>query len=192
MAITKADVTQVFNGQSDIILFNEPTGGYSTSTTFADIVATGVSLGQVVGDSTSWEGEDASSENIVDEQGDVIVANATAGTYGFSCEVASISPENLILFMKGTRVASPATQSTFTSVSDLVKIGSNLPVITRPIAIVNDEANKFILLPKAKIVSSFTLDSKLWRIKLNVTAETIDTTELSTVMLGKGAPSYSE
>lgn len=94
--ITKADVTQTFNGQSDIVIFDEPTSGYTKTTTFADIVASGVSLGQIVGDSTSWEGEDASVDTIVDEQGDVIVAQPTAGTYEFSCDIANVSPENQI------------------------------------------------------------------------------------------------
>ena len=67
--ITKADVTKIFNGQSDIVVFDAPTSGYSSTTTLANIVSSGVSLGQVVGDSTSWEGEDATFDNTVDEQG---------------------------------------------------------------------------------------------------------------------------
>lgn len=190
--ITKADVTQTFNGQSDIVIFDEPTSGYTKTTTFADIVASGISLGQIVGDSTSWEGEDASVDTIVDEQGDVIVAQPTAGTYALSCDIANVSPENLVLFMKGAKVTVAGTPVSITNVTDLVKVGTELPVITRPIAIVNDEANRYILFPKAKIVSSFGLDSKLWRIHINATAEFIDTKELGTVMLGKGKPVYED
>ena len=63
-----------------------------------------------------------------------------------------------------------------------------LPVITRPIGIFNDEANKFIFVPKAKIVGNISLDSKLWRLNVKVTAEYINTETLGTFMIGKGKP----
>ena len=67
--IKNTKVTEVFNGQSDIVLFDAPSDGYTGSTTFAQVTASGMSLGQVVGDSTTWNGEDPSVETIKDEQG---------------------------------------------------------------------------------------------------------------------------
>ena len=152
--IKSRKITEIFNGQSDIVLFDEPSGGYTADTTFANVTASGMSLGQVVEDSTSWEGEDPSIDSIKDEQGDIIVSSVTAGI------------------------------GTLSGVLKFVE----LPITTRPIAIFNDEANKWILLPKAKIVGNLTLDNKLWRIHIVATAEYVNTATLGTFMMGKGTP----
>lgn len=180
-------VTEVLNGQSDIVLFDPPTDGYSESTSFSDVTASGMSLGQVVEDSTSWDGDEPTIDTIKDEQGDTIVATVTAGTYAFSCEVADLSEDMAIAIMKAAKVTETLTSTSISNISGAVKF-VELPVSTAPIAIFNDEANKWILFPKAKIVGNLTLDSKLWRINLTATAEYIDTATLGTVMIGKGTP----
>lgn len=185
--IKSRKITEIFNGQSDIVLFDEPSGGYTAETTFADVTASGMSLGQVVEDSTSWEGEDPSIDSIKDEQGDIIVSSVTAGTYGFSCDVADISEEMAIALMKAAKVQTPGTSTGIGTLSGVLKF-VELPITTRPIAIFNDEANKWILLPKAKIVGNLTLDNKLWRIHIVATAEYVNTTTLGTFMMGKGTP----
>lgn len=180
-------VTEVFNGQSDIALFDAPTGGYKATTSFADVTASGMSLGQVVEDSTSWEGDDPTIDVIKDEQGDPIVSTVTAGTYAFSCDIADLSAEMAEAIMKATKVTGALTSTSISDVTDVVKF-VELPVTTAPIAIFNDEANKWILFPKAKIVGNLTLDSKLWRLHITATAEYIDTATLGTFMMGKGNP----
>ena len=185
--IKSRKITEIFNGQSDIVLFDEPSGGYTASTSLADVTASGMSLGQVVEDSTSWEGEEPSIDSIKDEQGDIIVSTVTAGTYGFSCDIADVSEEMAVAVMKAAKVQTPGTSTGISSLSNVLKF-VELPITTRPIAIFNDEANKWILLPKAKIVGNLTLDSKLWRIHINATAEYINTATLGTFMMGKGTP----
>ena len=185
--IKSRKITEIFNGQSDIVLFDEPSGGYTAQTSFADVTASGMSLGQVVEDSTSWEGEDPSIDSIKDEQGDIIVSTVTAGTYGFSCDIADVSEEMATAVMKAAKVQTPGTSTGIGSLSNVMKF-VELPITTRPIAIFNDEANKWILLPKAKIVGNLTLDSKLWRIHINATAEYINTDTCGTFMMGKGTP----
>ena len=185
--IKSRKITEIFNGQSDIVLFDEPSGGYTSQTSFADVTASGMSLGQVVEDSTSWEGEDPSIDSIKDEQGDIIVSTVTAGTYGFSCDIADVSEEMATAVMKAAKVQTPGTSTGIGSLSNVLKF-VELPITTRPIAIFNDEANKWILLPKAKIVGNLTLDSKLWRIHINATAEYINTETCGTFMMGKGTP----
>ena len=180
-------VTEVFNGQSDIALFDPPTGGYKDTTSFADVTASGMSLGQVVEDSTSWEGDDPTIDVIKDEQGDPIVSTVTAGTYAFSCDIADLSAEMAQAIMKATKVTTSLSSTSIGDVTDVVKF-VELPVTTAPIAIFNDEANKWILFPKAKIVGNLTLDSKLWRLHITATAEYIDTDTLGTFMMGKGKP----
>ena len=185
--IKSRKITEIFNGQSDIVLFDEPSGGYTAQTSLADVTASGMSLGQVVEDSTSWEGEDPSIDSIKDEQGDIIVSTVTAGTYGFSCDIADVSEEMAVAVMKAAKVQTPGTSTGIGSLSNVLKF-VELPITTRPIAIFNDEANKWILLPKAKIVGNLTLDSKLWRIHINATAEYINTETCGTFMMGKGTP----
>ena len=185
--IKSRKITEIFNGQSDIVLFDEPSGGYTAETTFANVTASGMSLGQVVEDSTSWEGEDPSIDSIKDEQGDIIVSSVTAGTYGFSCDVADISEEMAIALMKAAKVQTPGTSTGIGTLSGVLKF-VELPITTRPIAIFNDEANKWILLPKAKIVGNLALDNKLWRIHIVATAEYVNTATLGTFMMGKGTP----
>ena len=185
--IKSRKITEIFNGQSDIVLFDEPSGGYTAATTFANVTASGMSLGQVVEDSTSWEGEDPSIDSIKDEQGDIIVSSVTAGTYGFSCDVADISEDMAIALMKAAKVETPGPSTGIGTLSGVLKF-VELPITTRPIAIFNDEANKWILLPKAKIVGNLTLDNKLWRIHIVATAEYVNTATLGTFMMGKGAP----
>lgn len=186
--ITKDSVTEVFNGQSDIAVF-DAVASYGSTTAFKDIAKGGVSVGQVVADSTSWEGEEATLESILDEQGNTVASTAKKGTFAFACELANISTTKLTTFLKATSVT-PATGATGISVTSLVKLGNEMPVITRPIAIFNEENNKFIMFPKAKIVSSFKLDGKLWRIRIKAVAEMVDTSELGTVILGSGAAQY--
>lgn len=179
-------ISEIFNGQSDIVLFDAPSA-YSDKTTFSDVTASGMSLGQVVEESTSWEGDEPSIESIKDEQGDVIVSTVTAGTYAFSCDIADLSEDMAIAIMKAAKVSNPGTSTSIDAPSNVLKF-VELPVTTRPIAIFNDEANKWILFPKAKIVGNLTLDSKLWRIHIVATAEYIDTDTLGTFMMGKGTP----
>lgn len=191
MAIKQKKVTEVFNGQALIALFDAPTNGYTETTSFADVTASGIDLGQIIEDSTSWDGDEPSIDMIKDEQGESIVANVTAGTYAFSCDVADLSTEMVEELLKGTKITTPGTSTSIEGLGDVVKL-VELPVQTRPIAIFNDEANKWIMFPKAKIVGSLTLDSKLWRIHLNATAEYIDTATLGTCTFGKGKPKFGD
>lgn len=187
--ITSMDVaTVLFNGQADIVLFDEVTD--YTKATFASLTAKGQSLGQIVEDSTTWEGDDPSTDAINDEQGDVITTTVSAGSYAFSCDVASTSSAVIETFMKGKKLSGSLTSTTITGVSDVLKFGTELPVITRPIAIFNDEANRWLLFPKAKIVANLTEDSKLWRVHITATAEYLDLPDLGTCMIGAGSPSY--
>lgn len=189
MAIKNKKVTEVFNGQSLIALFDAPKNGYTETTSFVDVTANGLDLGQIVEDSTSWEGDEPSIDQIKDEQGDVIVTTVTAGTYAFSCDVADLSLEMVKELLNGTAIDTLGTSASIDGATGGVKL-VELPVQTRPIAIFNDESNKWIMFPKAKIVGNLTLDSKLWRIHLTATAEYIDTDTLGTCTFGKGTPNF--
>lgn len=189
--IARAGVTDLFNGQSDIVLFDEITD-YDTQK--ASELAGAKSLGQVVQDSTEWNGEDTEVNNILDEQGDVITASVTAGTLGFTFQMADTSAETFKEFLKGSEISdtiSSAGTGAWESITKVIGFGYQLPTMTRPIMIVNDEMSKALLLPKAKIASNLTIEDGLLRVTVTVVAENVDTTYLKTGMLIVGRTQYA-
>lgn len=187
--IKRAGVTDIFNGQSDIVLFNE-VSDYS-ALTLANL-AGAKSLGQIVQDSTEWNGDEPEVSNILDEQGDVITASVTAGTLGFTFEMADTSKESFKEFLKGVDITGETSGDAWDGDVSAVGFGTQLPTMTRPIMVVNDEMNKSILLPKAKITSNLTISDGLWRIAVTVVAENVDTATMKTGMLIVGKTKYDD
>ena len=181
MAIGRIENASVlFAGQGDLILFDE-IADYGKSGLGIGDLANPKSLGQIVQDSTSWEGEDPEISEILDEQGNVITAKTAAGTLGFSFDIASTSQEMIKTFLGGKTVTWE-TSSTWGD-GTAMKFGTEIPTIVRPIAIVNDLKNRTWLYPKAKITSSLSLEDGLYRIHCSVIAEGLDTDLLGTVMI---------
>lgn len=176
-AITKFESAgKLFAGQGDLVIFNEISD--YTNKGLSDF-ANPKSLGQIVQDSTSWEGEDVSTDQILDEQGNVITAHVTAGTLGFSFDIASTSQAMIQTFLAGTSLTNSANPGTMFDVPDGGSVtgtgfGVELPVITRPIAILNDEKNRAWVYPKAKITANLTLADGLYRIHAVVVAEQVE------------------
>lgn len=183
MALKKAVNTAVFNGQSCIIIFDEVTD-YTTAT-FDTITANGFDVGQVFQGSTSWNGEDPSFEDKLDEKGNIIVSDPQNGTMGFDFEMADYSSEKLITFLKGRKITQSAALSTsiFKGTPELTAVGDQLPVITRPVALVNDSADRVIFFPKARIVTGTSMEEKLVVLKSIVKAQDCSTTNLGSMML---------
>lgn len=180
MAIGKIEQASVlFAGQGDLIMFDE-VADYGTATLAT--LDNPKSLGQIVQDSTSWEGEDPEVTEVLDEQGNVITARTAAGTLGFSFDIASTSQEMIKTFLKGTNVTLPSTTDAWKT-GTAMKFGIEVPTIVRPIAIVNDLKNRTWLYPKAKITSSLAFADGLYRIHSSVIAEGLDTDALGTAMV---------
>lgn len=169
MAITKATPTSEFNGQSYIIVFDE-VADYSAAT-FGTITAAGFDVGQVYQGSTSWTGEDPSFEDELDEQGDIIVSNPTKGTYGFDFEMADFSSEKFATFLNGKTISTLGEGSAFGTGVSVTATGAELPIIERPIALVNDTAKKALFFPKARILTGPTMENKLFVLKAQVKAQ---------------------
>lgn len=188
--IQRAGVTDIFSGQSDIILFDE-VKDYSNAK--PSTLEGAKSLGQIVQDSTEWNGDDPEVENILDEQGDVITASVTAGTLGFTFQMADTSADNFKEFLKGEVITGSfeGSDGVWSDVTKVVGFGYQLPTMTRPIMVVNDQMNKSILLPKAKITSNLTIEDGLLRIAVTVVAENVDTATLKTGMLIIGKTQYN-
>lgn len=191
--LQRATVTQVFNGQSGIYVFEE-VSNYDTAT-LDTILANGFDVGQVFNGSTEWTGEDASFDNITDEQGDIIVSNPTAGTYGFDFEMADFSAEKWKTFLKGKEITvAEAVSSIGTDASaKVVSVSGEMPVIERPVLLGNDAGDKFILLPKARILTSPAMEDKLWVLKASVMAQDCNTANLGTMMyIPKGKLTFGD
>lgn len=183
-------MTDIFNGQSDIILFGE-VKDYSTLTLAT--LEGAKSLGQIVQDTTEWTGDEPEVSNILDEQGDVITASVTAGTMGFKFEMADTSPDTFKEFLKALEITDGVSGvDAWDGDVKAYGFGTALPTMTRPIMIVNDEANKSLLLPKAKITSNLTISDKLWRVAVTVVAENMDTKSMKTGMLVIGKTKYED
>lgn len=185
--IKKEVASKVLVGQSDLVIFGE-VEDYSAAT-FTTATATGASVGQVSGDSSEYAGEDAETENWVDEQGDIITSTTKAGTVAIKWSMADLSAEKVELFLKGAALTG-LTSTLMSEVKNAVGFGVDLPVITRPIGWFNDEANRCLFLPKAKIVSSLAYDSGHFVINATATAEYINNATLKTAMLFDAKPTY--
>lgn len=174
--------TGIFAGQGDLVIF-DPIADYTTAA-FSDL-ANPKSLGQIVQDSTSWEGEDPETTQIKDEQGDLITARVTSGTLGFSFELASTSLEMVKKFLGGEEIATAVlgTNTAFEGAVTAVGFGVDLPVMTIPYMILNDELNRAWLYPKGKTVGNLSYSDGLWRIKATVTCEYLKTKSLRTGMI---------
>lgn len=185
MAVTKLDTNpKLFEGQGDLVIFSA-IDDYTNKTLAALVNPT--SLGQIVQDSTTWEGEDVSTDQILDEQGNVITAHVTAGTLGFSFDIASTSATMIETFLKGANISNPGNLDLFGSEAEAVGgatgFGVEIPVVTRPIAVVNSEKNRAWIYPKAKITANLALADGLYRIHAVVVAEQVDQPALKTGMV---------
>lgn len=182
MAITKATPTSEFNGQSYLIVFDE-VEDYANKTV-GDITKQGFDVGQVYQGSTTWNGEDPSFEDELDEQGDIIVSNPTKGTFGFDFEMADFSAGKFKTFLNGADITSLGTGSSFGASVTAVATTEKMPIITRPIALVNDTAKKALFFPKARILTGPNMENKLFVLKAVVKAQDCNVEgKLGTMML---------
>lgn len=186
--IDKIDAATVpFVGQGDLIIF-DPVSNYATAK-LADF-ANPKSLGQIVQDSTSWEGEDVSTDQILDEQGNLITAKVTAGTLSFSFDIASTSADMMKKFMAASTIADLGTPTFLDANPSAVGFGVDLPVFTVPILVADQEKKRAWVYPKAKITSNLAYSDGLYRIHAVVLAEQVDTQYLKTGILLEGSLVY--
>lgn len=185
--IDKIDAaTTPFVGTGDLIIF-KAISDYSSATLAS--FEEPQSLGQIVQDSTSWEGEDVSTDQILDEQGNIITAKVTAGTLSFSFDIASTSPAMMKKFMAAADIT-VGSPTFLESGATAVGFGVDLPVFTVPVLVADQEKMRAWVYPKAKITSNLSLSDGLYRIHAVVLAEQVDTASLKTGMLLEGALKY--
>ncbi|WP_290145005.1 hypothetical protein [Muribaculum intestinale] len=193
MAVTKADVSRLFMGQSDIILFDK-VDDYNTAK--ISTLANPKSLGDIDQDSTSWTGDDPEVEPRRNEQGEAVTSRVTNGTQAYEFSIMSMDFNNVKTFLapgvvKDITATTGAAWGATNGIKKVVGFGSTPSVMTRPIMLSNDEGDLSLLFPKAKIVSNLTLDDGMFLLHVSVTAEAIDTDDLDTAMLIEGKVEYA-
>jgi hypothetical protein len=184
--ITKIDaVSTIFSGISEIALCTAP-ADYATATLSS--LDGWKALNDIKLDSTNFTG-DAPTETLVkNEKGSVVVSTAVAGTNKFEFICYNTSATVLEKLLKATdKTPTFTSDDLFAVSSSATGFGNSLPILECPIMVVNDVANQAVLFPKAKIVSTMILDSKVLAIKCTVTAQDISTATLSTAMVIRGA-----
>ena len=181
-----------FVGQGDLIIFDSE---FANSKTYANATLADFqnpkSLGQIVQDSTSWEGEDVSTDQILDEQGNLITAKVTAGTLSFSFDIASTSANMVKKFLAGVDGLTLGSPDYLSASPTAVGFGVELPVFTAPILVADQEKKRAWIYPKAKITSNLAYSDGLYRIHAVVLAEQVDTASLKTGMLVEGSLVYT-
>jgi len=193
MAVKKADVSRLFMGQSDIIIFDK-VEDYNTAK--ISTLANPKSLGDIDQDSTEWTGDDPEIEPRRNEQGEAVTSRVTNGTQAFEFSIMSMDFENVKAFLspgvtKEIKDASTgAAWGATNGIKKVVGFGSTPSVMTCPIMITNDEGDLSLLFPKAKIVSNLTLDDGMFLLHVSATAEAVDTDNLDTAMLIEGKVEY--
>ena len=180
------NVTGLFSGQGDLFVFGALTDAEYANATIATL-KDAQSLGQIVQDSTSWEGEDPETTEIKDEQGNIVTAKVAAGTLAWAFDLASTSSVMIKKFLKGMNIDVSALTTDNTPWDEegmvVTGFGVDIPVTTIPMAIVNDGLNKTWLYPKTKVTGSLAYSDGLWRIHCNCIAEYLNTAGLKTGML---------
>lgn len=193
MAVTKAQVSELFMGQSDIILFDK-VSDYNTAK--ISTLANPKSLGDIDQDSTEWTGDEIEVEPRRNEQGSVVTSRITNGTQAFAFDIMSTSLDNIKEFLapgveKKLTATSGAAWAATDGITKVVGFGSTPAVMTRPIMITNDEGDRSLLFPKAKIASSLSLEDGMFLIHVEATAEDLDTADLDTAIFIEGKIEYA-
>lgn len=185
--ITKLDtVSTIFSGISEIAIATTAVSDYATAT--INSLDGWKSLNDIKLDSTNFTG-DAPTETLVkNEKGAVVVSTAVAGTnkFEFICYNTSAAALQKLL-AASDKTPTFTSDDVFAVSSSATGFGNSLPILECPIMVLNDVANQAVLFPRAKIVSTMILDSKVLAIKCTVTAQDISTATLSTVMVIRGA-----
>jgi hypothetical protein len=193
--IKKVSLGDFFVGEGDIVMW-DAIASYANATLASFL--NGSSVGNVKEDSTNWTGEDISETVIRNEQGNSIATITTAGTLAFEMTLAdfSLEAENDLakLLLAGSDIdISDLTVAWLQSVATATAFGFgvNLPVITRPIAVFNQNLNKSLIFPKAQISSALVIEDKMICIHCAVSAQSVNTAALKSGMIVNGAIAYT-
>ena len=191
LAITQLDSSaSFFKGYSTAIIFDALSG---TEKKPGDL-ANPKWIGSIFQGSTSWTGEAPTMTPHRNEDGNSVYTFASGGSSGIQLDVMSTSDTMITTFLKGTAIENE-NMGTLTYIDETARgtvsaigWGDQLPVIERPIALVNDLDNQVLLFPKALIAASIVNNDRALHIRLAVNAQELPSsmTYLKPVMLIRG------
>ena len=189
LAITQLDSSaSFFKGYSTAIIFDALSG---TATKPSDLTNPKW-IGSIFQGSTSWTGEAPTMTPHRNEDGNSVYTFASGGSSGIQLDVMSTSDTMITTFLNGTaienaKMGDPAWIDE-TATPSAIGWGDQLPVIERPIALVNDLDNQVLLFPKALIAASIVNNDRALHIRLAVNAQELPSsmTYLKPVMLIRG------
>jgi len=191
LAITQLDSSaSFFKGYSTAIIFDALSG---TATDPGDLTNPKW-IGSIFQGSISWTGEAPTMTPHRNEDGNSVYTFASGGSSGIQLDVMSTSDTMITTFLNGTAIINAnmggptyIDETARTSVS-AIGWGDQLPVIERPIALVNDLDNQVLLFPKALIAASIVNNDRALHIRLAVNAQELPSsmTYLKPVMLIRG------
>jgi hypothetical protein len=192
LAITQLDDSaSFFKGYSTAIIFNALSG---TEVRPGDL-AEPKWIGSIFQGSTSWTGEAPTMTPHRNEDGNSVYTFASGGSSGIQLDVMSTSDTMITTFLRGTAITNanmgdPIYYIDETAINSVSAVGwgDQLPVIERPIALVNDLDNQVLLFPKALIAASIVNNDRALHIRLAVNAQELPSsmTYLKPVMLIRG------
>ena len=191
LAITQLDASaSFFKGYSTAIIFDALSG---TEVDPGDL-ANPKWIGSIFQGSTSWTGEAPTMTPHRNEDGNSVYTFASGGSSGIQLDAMSTSDTMISTFLKGTAIANgnmgdpTYIDETATDSVSAIGWGDQLPVIERPIALVNDLDNQVLLFPKALIAASIVNNDRALHIRLAVNAQELPSTMtyLKPVMLIRG------
>ena len=191
LAITQLDDSaSFFKGYSTAIIFDALSGAEKKPGDLANPKW----IGSIFQGSTSWTGEAPTMTPHRNEDGNSVYTFASGGSSGIQLDVMSTSDTMITTFLKGTTIAkenmgAPAyIDETASGTVSAIGWGDQLPVIERPIALVNDLDNQVLLFPKALIAASIVNNDRALHIRLAVNAQELPSsmTYLKPVMLIRG------
>ena len=191
LAITQLDDSaSFFKGYSTAIIFDALSG---TEKDPGDLVNPKW-IGSIFQGSTSWTGEAPTMTPHRNEDGNSVYTFASGGSSGIQLDVMSTSDTMITTFLRGTTITN-ANMGAPTYIDEAARgtvsavgWGDQLPVIERPIALVNDLDNQVLLFPKALIAASIVNNDRALHIRLAVNAQELPSsmTYLKPVMLIRG------
>lgn len=192
--INKIDaVSSLFAGQGDIIVFAAITEANYATADLASLI-TPQTLGDIFEGSTNWTGDDIAFEEISNEQGIAVGSKTVVGSFSYEFTHMSVTDARIKMFMAGTTIANPSALPTWLGAAPtpvITGFGHEVGVITRPIAVLNETKDKWLIFPKAKIATSLVSEGTNFMMKSIVSAESISTDDLKTVILLTGLAVYA-
>lgn len=144
-----------FKGNAAILVGNLVPGDitYADGETSLDYV-TWKTVGEVLADSTTYSGEDASSEDVKNEQGAPVYGNVTAGTIAFDLTLLSTESRILEAFLKAEVISKTGKLGIIEGDWDFTGFGTDIPNTTQFFAIVSGDMKSMLIIPKAEITAS--------------------------------------